>query len=102
MTKHYSGCIVNEVRFHTDRDDCRITQNSGLVVEGDHKGKPIDFYGFVKGVVELTFFHAYKVVLFQCEWYNTGSTNTMKSDRHFVSIDIRSRWYQNDPFVLPN
>ena len=103
MTKHYSGCIVNEVRFHTrDRDDCRTTQNSGLVVEGDHKGKHIDFYGFVKAVVELTFFHAYKVVLLQCEWYNTGSTNTIKSDRHFVTIDIRSRWYQNDPFVLPN
>ncbi|XP_071931860.1 uncharacterized protein [Coffea arabica] len=62
MTKHYSGCIVNEVRFHTrDRDDCRTTQNSGLVVEGDHKGKHIDFYGFVKAVVELTFFHAYKM-----------------------------------------
>ncbi|XP_071905980.1 uncharacterized protein [Coffea arabica] len=91
------------VCFHTrDRDDCRTTQNSGLVVEGDHKGKHIDFYGFVKAVVELTFFHAYKVVLLQCEWYNTCSTNTIKSDRHFVTIDIRSRWYQNDPFVLPN
>ncbi|KAL3522314.1 hypothetical protein ACH5RR_015148 [Cinchona calisaya] len=81
----YRTCTINEVRFHKrDRDDCRTTQNSGLIVKGDHRGKPIDFYGFVKGVIELTFFHAYNVVLFQCEWYNTSSTNTMKSDRHFI------------------
>ncbi|KAL3513332.1 hypothetical protein ACH5RR_026049 [Cinchona calisaya] len=61
MTKYYSGCFVNEVLFHTrGKDDCSITQNSCLVVEGGHTGKPIDFYGFVKSVVELTFFHAYK------------------------------------------
>ncbi|KAI5653642.1 hypothetical protein M9H77_30829 [Catharanthus roseus] len=50
----------------------------------------------------LTFSHGCKVVLFQCEWYNTSSTSTMKCDRFFESIDVRSRWYQEGPFVLPN
>lgn len=25
----------------------------------------------------------------------------MQVDKHFISIDIRSRWYKNDPFALP-
>ncbi|XP_028104390.1 uncharacterized protein LOC114303461 [Camellia sinensis] len=41
----YSGCISNGVRFHTiDRDNHRKTQNSGLVVEGDHEGHSMRFY----------------------------------------------------------
>ncbi|XP_028082248.1 uncharacterized protein LOC114283584 [Camellia sinensis] len=36
----YSRCISNGVRFHTiDRDNCRKTQNSGLVVEGEHEAQ---------------------------------------------------------------
>ncbi|KAL3839108.1 hypothetical protein ACJIZ3_023699 [Penstemon smallii] len=103
LTKFYSGCIVNEIRFHSkDRDDRRTTQNSGLVVEGDHQNKTIEFFGFLSRVVELTFLRGYKVVLFQCEWFNTGNQRTMQNDKHFVTIDVRSRWYQDDPFVLPN
>lgn len=46
-----------------------------------------------------------KVVLFQCEWYNTGNTGrtrTIRSDAHCTSIDVTSRWYQSDPFILPS
>ncbi|KAG8375991.1 hypothetical protein BUALT_Bualt09G0016600 [Buddleja alternifolia] len=72
--KCYSGCMVNEVWFHTkDRDTRRTTQNSGLVVE----------------------------VLFECEWFYTGNKKTIQVDKHFISIDVSSRWYKNDPFVLP-
>ncbi|KAG8365793.1 hypothetical protein BUALT_Bualt17G0008800 [Buddleja alternifolia] len=103
LTKFYSGCIVNEVRFHIkDRDDHRTTQNSGLVVEGEHQNNMIEFYGFLTRLVELTYLHGHKVVLFECEWFNTGSKKTMQKDKYFVSIDIRSRWYKDEPFVLPN
>ncbi|KAH7864015.1 hypothetical protein Vadar_024658 [Vaccinium darrowii] len=44
----YSGCISNGVRFHTiERDNRRTSQNSGVVVEGDHGGQTIDFYGYL-------------------------------------------------------
>ncbi|KAK4430838.1 hypothetical protein Salat_0845500 [Sesamum alatum] len=103
LTKFYSGCIVNEVRFHIkDRDDHRTTQNSGLVVEGEHKNEMIQFFGFLNRMVELTFFRGHRVVLFQCEWFNTDSRKTVQRDKHFISVDSRSRWYQDDPFVLPN
>ncbi|XP_038892971.1 uncharacterized protein LOC120081866 [Benincasa hispida] len=35
----YNGCIVNEVRFHTiERDNGRVTQNSGVLVAEEISG----------------------------------------------------------------
>ncbi|KAG8374840.1 hypothetical protein BUALT_Bualt10G0037400 [Buddleja alternifolia] len=52
LTKFYSGCIVNEVRFHIkDRDDNQTTQNSKLFVEGEHKNEKMEFYGLLTRVV---------------------------------------------------
>ncbi|KAF7153609.1 hypothetical protein RHSIM_Rhsim01G0162500 [Rhododendron simsii] len=98
----YSGCISNGIRFHTkDRDSHRKSQNSGVMVEGDHEGKTIGFYGNLCRVWELHYICGRRVVLFQCEWFNTGRSRFTKADAHFTSIDVRSRWYKNDPFVLP-
>ncbi|XP_028087696.1 uncharacterized protein LOC114288392 [Camellia sinensis] len=39
LVNTYSGCICNGVRYHTiDRNNRRKSQNSGLVVEGEHEG----------------------------------------------------------------
>ena len=50
--------------------------------------------------------YQYKVVLFQCEWYNTGNKTgrrrTIRTETHCTSINMQSRWYQNDPFILPS
>lgn len=62
-TKFYSGCMVNDVRFHTrDRDAVRKTQNCGLLVEEMHKHKSIEFFGI----------GGYKVILFHCDWFDVG------------------------------
>ncbi|KAG8363957.1 hypothetical protein BUALT_Bualt19G0076400 [Buddleja alternifolia] len=101
-TKCYSGCMVNEVRFHTkDRDTRRTTQNSGLVVEVQHKNWTMEFFGFLHRVVELTYLGGRRTVLFECEWFHTGSKKTKQVDRHFISIDVSLRWYKNDPSILP-
>ena len=97
---------MNEVRFHTkDHEARRRTQNSGLVVEGEHKKEKMDFFGFLSSVVELVYLGGRKVVIFRCEWFDTGkrtgNRKTIQDDNHFISIDIRSRWYKQDPFVLP-
>ncbi|KAH7836325.1 hypothetical protein Vadar_034715 [Vaccinium darrowii] len=99
----YSGCISNGARFHTrGRDGRRKSQNSGVVVEGEHEVKTIDYYGYLCKVLELNYILGHQVVLFQCEWYNTGSSRTICSDPHFTSIDVRGRWFKNDPFVHPS
>ncbi|XP_028116992.1 uncharacterized protein LOC114314735 [Camellia sinensis] len=46
-----------------------------------------------------------RFVLFQCKWYNTGDTSrsrTVQVDTYCTSIDVTSRWYQSDPFILPS
>ncbi|KAF7152217.1 hypothetical protein RHSIM_Rhsim01G0128800 [Rhododendron simsii] len=99
----YTGCISNGIRFHTiERDSRRKSQNSGLVVEGDNEGQCTNFYGHLCKVWELTYLFRNQVVLFQCEWFNTGGNKTFHVDAHCTSIDVRSRWYKDDPFVLPN
>ncbi|CAL5419434.1 unnamed protein product [Camellia sinensis] len=78
----YSGCIINGTRFHTqDRDMNRKTQNSGVVVKGDHKGEAIDFYGVVRDIVELKYLGRNRVFLFKCDWWDVGNEkNGMKFD----------------------
>ena len=47
----------------------------------------------------------HKFVLFQCDWYSTGINGrrrTIRTDAHCTSIDVTSRWYENDPFILPS
>ena len=101
--KMYSGCISNGIRFHTkDRDTRRKTQNSGIVVEGDHENVTMNFYGYLSKVWEMSYIFGHRVVLFQCEWFNLSSGKMVNVDSHFTSIDVRSRWYKDDPFVLPN
>ena len=62
----YNGCIINGIRFRTqDCDMYRKTQNSGVVVKGDHKGKPIDFYGVIREIIELKYLGGNSVFLFK-------------------------------------
>ncbi|GFS41714.1 ribosomal RNA processing Brix domain protein [Actinidia rufa] len=106
LVKEYSGCIVNGVRFRTrEEDNRRKTQNSGVLAEGDHEGKIHNFYGHLINVWEFEYMCQKKVILFQCEWYNTGNTGrncTIRTDKYCTSIDVKSRWYQSDPFILPS
>ncbi|XP_028107554.1 uncharacterized protein LOC114306510 [Camellia sinensis] len=103
LTNTCLGCICNGVQFHTiDRDNRRKCQNSGLVVKGDHEDQLIKFYGYLCKVWELTYLFGHRVVLFQCEWYNTGSSRTLRVEPHVTTVDIRSRWYKDDSFVFPS
>lgn len=51
----YSGCVINAIRFHTrDREVNLRTQNSGVVVKGEHQSDAADFYGVLTDVLEVT------------------------------------------------
>ncbi|XP_028103364.1 uncharacterized protein LOC114302527 [Camellia sinensis] len=103
LVNTHSGCICNGVRYHTiDCDNRRKSQNCGLVVEGEHQGQLIHFYGHLCRVWELNYLFRRRIVLFQCEWFNTGSSRTMRVEPHFTTVDITSRWYKDDSFILPS
>ena len=98
--------MVNGVKFHTrDLDNRCVAQNSGVCTKGDYKREMHDFYGHVCKIWELEYVFHHKVVLFQCEWYNTstnGRRRMLRTGAHYTSIDVTSRWYENDPFKLPS
>ncbi|XP_026452340.1 uncharacterized protein LOC113352780 [Papaver somniferum] len=98
----YSGCITNAIRFHTrDREVNLRTQNSSVVVKGEHQSNVADFYGVLTDVLELTYLYGNKVFIFICDWRNTDKRrNNIVTDSHFTSLNFFQTWYKDDPFVL--
>ena len=98
----YSGIIVNGIRFHTiERDKYRRTQNSGIVVKGEHNSKEFDFYGVLVDIIELEYCYGNRVFLFKCDWWNVGDKrNGMKTYGQLVSVNTSRKWYVNDPYML--
>jgi hypothetical protein len=101
QVRSYRGCIVNGVRFHTK--ECvqnRTTQNSGVVVRGEHKNSIIEFYGELRNIFELRSPSKNRVFLFECDWWDTRSTRGMKMDNDFTIVNTYHKWYESDPFIL--
>ncbi|KAI0519847.1 hypothetical protein KFK09_007308 [Dendrobium nobile] len=97
----YSGCIVNGVKFLVNqRDIRRVTQNSGVSVQGSHKDESIDFYGVLTDVVYLSYIDGNHVVLFKCKWFDLEHKKPIVIDDDFTSINMSKTWYDNDPYVL--
>ncbi|KAL3524945.1 hypothetical protein ACH5RR_013317 [Cinchona calisaya] len=98
----YSGCTVNGIKFLNKKCDTRrVTQNSGVCVEGFHKEKHITFYGILGDVIELNYVnYNCKIVLFKCEWFDLHKSKPVAIDGHFTSINISRLWYDSDPYIL--
>ena len=98
----YNGCIVNGVRYHMKtHDQRRSTQNYGIWVEGEHDGKPCDFYGVITHIFEITYVFDHKVILFKCTWYDTDERKKrVRHEHHMTSINVGSKWYNNELLIL--
>uniref|UniRef100_A0A5B7BH02 DUF4216 domain-containing protein n=1 Tax=Davidia involucrata TaxID=16924 RepID=A0A5B7BH02_DAVIN len=100
---HYSGCIIDGIRFHTKEREmlCR-TQNNGVIVEGDKKGEHIlEYYGVLTDILELRYCFRNSIYLFKYDWWNVGNTKTgIHIDQHFTSVNTSQTWYKDDPYVL--
>ncbi|KAK4435175.1 hypothetical protein Salat_0680800 [Sesamum alatum] len=102
--KHYTGCNVNRFRFHIkDSENNKMTQNSGVVVEGEHNKKIIDFYGVVKDILEIYYLQgAKRVLIFRCDWWNLNDRSGIQMDRNssITRVNVCKTWYEDQPFVL--
>ena len=72
-----------------------------------HEGQSVEFYGVLREVIQLIYNSSVQshrtVVLLHCDWYNLDGTTKstgIDDDRHFRSINIKSFWYKDDPFIL--
>ncbi|KAH9684342.1 DUF4216 domain-containing protein [Citrus sinensis] len=98
----YSGCNVNGVRYHVHTRDKNLkTQNSGVMVPGQHGSVSVDFYGVLSSVIELNYIFGNQIILFKCDWFDTNfNKKRIQKDYHLTSINVSRMWYENDPFVL--
>ncbi|KAL5857050.1 hypothetical protein ACOSQ3_004508 [Xanthoceras sorbifolium] len=64
MVCYYPGCVVNGVRYLvTSRDTQQTTQNSEVMVSGEHDNLEISFYGVLISIVELVYLFGHRGVV---------------------------------------
>ncbi|KAK1583627.1 hypothetical protein Q3G72_025660 [Acer saccharum] len=100
---YYPGYSVNGFRFHTmNRDETRKTQNNGVVVKGENETEEVPYYGRIRDIVELCYTKGNKVVLFDCDWFDTSREGRgYKRDRYgIVTVNIKRKLNTQDTFVL--
>jgi hypothetical protein len=74
----FKGCIVNSIRFHIKVYEQTLrTQNSGIIVPGEHRMTNIDFYGELKNILVLRYGRNC-VYLFECDWWDIGHEQECK------------------------
>ncbi|XP_025607933.1 uncharacterized protein [Arachis hypogaea] len=107
VARRFSGYVINGYRFHTvEREARRKTQNSGFTLTALTSNfasakdqSPIQdnvaYYGRLFEIVELDYFGRFKVVLFQCEWYDAGRDKYGLTFLHF-----HKKCFQVEPFIL--
>ena len=104
----YVACSINGVRYSTiDHEKSPHTQNSGVMTAGAHEGQSVEFYGVLREVIQLMYNSSIQshrtMVLLRCDLYNlAGNTKSsgIDDDGHFRSINIKSFWYKDDPYIL--
>ncbi|GKA86483.1 putative reverse transcriptase domain-containing protein, partial [Tanacetum coccineum] len=66
-----NSCVVNGVRFVVhSRDECCITQNSGICSPDGKDGEM--YYGHLQEILEFSYL-SFKVVLFRVKWFDTSN-----------------------------
>ncbi|KAH7568015.1 hypothetical protein JRO89_XS07G0214300 [Xanthoceras sorbifolium] len=85
---YYSSYNVNGFRFHTIfLDEIRKTQNNRIVVREDNQ-TDVSYYGRIKDIVELCYTEENKIVLFDCEWYDTTQEGRCYKRDHYGIITV--------------
>ncbi|KAL6561780.1 hypothetical protein OROMI_017381 [Orobanche minor] len=103
LVRKYTGGIVNGVRFLTiERDVRRKTQNSGIVVEGNHGDDNIEFFGILTDIIHLDYVKGRHITVFKCEWFDLGTKKRtgIQKEGNITSIRVTVKWYENEPFIM--
>ena len=104
----YATFSINGVRYSiVDCEKSLRTQNSGVMTAITNEGQLVEFYGVLREVIQLMYNSSIQshrmVVVLRCDRYNLDGTTKsvgIDDDKHYRSINIKSFWYKNDPFIL--
>ena len=96
--------MVNGYRFHTEsREIDRKTQDSGIVVKGEHGEDIIDYYGILQEVLEVEYLGENKrVLVFKCDWFKVDNKKGLQVDKESatISINMSRKWFTDQPYIL--
>ncbi|XP_041018810.1 uncharacterized protein LOC121260835 [Juglans microcarpa x Juglans regia] len=93
---------MNGIRFHTrNREELHRTQNSGVLVSGEHQSESVEFYGIIKDILALQYMGWRHVYLFECQWFDIANPiRGIRVGEHLMSVNMSRSWYKDEPFVL--
>ena len=100
---YYQSYNIHGFRFHTlQHDEMKVTQNSGVMVKGENQIDSVPWYGTIREIVELWYTNQNKVVLFNCDWYDTTTKGKgYKEDRYgILSVNRKGKLNTEESFVL--
>ncbi|XP_050387117.1 uncharacterized protein LOC126803351 [Argentina anserina] len=112
--KTYTKYVVNGYRFRINRvDRKKSTQNSGVFVNANvnsytsvHDRNPRDglqdYYGKLVNVIELQYDDGRKIVLFDCDWVQSGGNSAgLKTDQYgFTLVNFNKLLPPGDTLIL--
>jgi hypothetical protein len=79
---------MNRVRYHTKEcAETRIIQNNSIFVSGDDDNSITKYYGELKNIPELRYSGKNFVYLFECDWWDTGSTIGIRMDQGLTIVN---------------
>ncbi|XP_058202686.1 uncharacterized protein LOC131317134 [Rhododendron vialii] len=106
----YSGYIINGYRFHTkDRDNSRVTQNSGvslvaraMQVTNNKDKNPVfgelNFYGVITEIWQLDY-HTFNIPVFKCDWVDNNK-GIKVDELGFTLVELGRIGHKSDCFIL--
>ncbi|KAL3626689.1 hypothetical protein CASFOL_029432 [Castilleja foliolosa] len=97
--------IYNDDRsaINEERDSRRKTQNSGIVVDGNHGDiEMISFYGVLDDIIQLDYVRGRQLILFKCDWYDLGKKKLtgLQKEGNIVCVRVDGKWYEEDSYIL--
>ncbi|KNA22327.1 hypothetical protein SOVF_035100, partial [Spinacia oleracea] len=107
IARRYTGYFCNGYKFYTrDYDEKCKTQNSGVSLTAltpsfasskDHNPVlgNVTYYGIVKSIIEIDYWSAFSLVLFECDWFNVEV-----DDYGLTRVNFKKLCSKDDPFVL--
>lgn len=106
----YPGYIINGCCYHTkDRDNSRISQNSGVTlvattmqVTGYKDKNPIyvdmSFYGVIIEIWQLDY-NAFRIPVFKCDWVD-NKRGIKVDELGFTLVELGRIGHKSDSFIL--
>ncbi|CAL1389989.1 unnamed protein product [Linum trigynum] len=99
---HFTGYCINGFRFHTRKHEATKTgQNSGVMVQREDAVR-IPYYGVIKDIIELRYTEGLRVVLFECEWYDTTREGLgyMRDGHSVVTLNTTRKCHADESYVM--